>query len=423
MDFKLLNLRYSRKYISEPRSVKFHGSDRRSFIKSLGMGVIAINPIVETIKSVNFNPFEIRLLKKNLTITRSNKVVWEFSDRFFEKGYDITLSSKEESFLIIARNLQVRSTALKFSMAVNILRENNLWILKVEIPELSLSEKVDFLQWLDKGATIHSEHRFDFTLLKLNESDRIELNGSGQLELSSDWNITITGKDLVTVYWNGDPYKNDNLTINPFEKRSLHFLKSLDTNSVAVKISRFKGWEDRLSKISFYSNHRITFNQDTPDLNFILHKAENGNFSGAIWVTHNPGNMYFWPDCRIKERFLLDKYFFFSEYIDHNPPVFYLSAQLPAEGEWLTTSLGGFKFQNDNSIPVFEAHGKENGFSGHIFEPRLIAFQPIVNNATTIPSYFSHAYSIEINPDRILPGNGHGNSDLTASLTQNVDVN
>lgn len=423
MDFKLLNLRNSRKFILEPSTGKFHGTDRRSFIKTLGMGVFAVNPLVETIKSVNLNPFEVRLFKQNLTISRSNKVVWEISDVFFEKGYDIKLTTTGESYSIIANNLKVRSTDLTFSMAVNILKESNLWLLKLEIPELSISEKIDFLLWLDKGTIINSEHRFDFTLLELNDSDKIELKGNGKIELSSDWNIAITGKDLVTVYWNGDAYKNDSLTIQPFEKRALNFLKSVYTNSVAVTISNFKGWDERLSKISFYSNHKISFNQDTPDLNFILHKTESGNFSGVIWVVQHPGTMHYWPDSRMDEKFILDKYFFYSEYIDHNLPVFYLSAQLPSEGEWLSTSLGGFKFQNDNSIPVFESHGVENEFTGHIFEPRLIAYQPIVNNATSIPSYFTHSFSIEINPERRLSGNGYGNLDLTASITQHTGIN
>ena len=191
MDLKLLHLRNARIFAATTPSNQPENPNRRSFIKTMGIGVFAVNPIAETIKSINFNPFEIRLNNNHLTVTRFEKVVWEFSDQFFEPNYNLKLISGDHTFQILANNLQVRSTELKFSLIANIAKENNIWMMQVEIPELSVHGHVNFLSWLDKSQTVNSTHDFKGRLTGLDDSDSIELNGNCLISLSSEWNIAI----------------------------------------------------------------------------------------------------------------------------------------------------------------------------------------------------------------------------------------
>ena len=406
MDLKLLNLRNARKFVATPTSNKPENPNRRSFLKTMGIGVFAVNPIVETIKSIKFSPFEIRLKDNKLTVTRFDKVVWEISELFFENGYSLDLITKDESFQIRAENLKVRFTALKFSLVANICNENNVWIMKIEIPELSIRRQVNFLSWLDKSQMVNSTTEFNCELVQLDDSVKVELKGNCGIQLSSDWTIAISGKDNIVIHWQGKAYYNDNLTIYPIEKNSLNFIKSSNENLTGISVQHFKGWGASLSHLRFYEFNQISFNQDAPDLNFILQKVNDDSLSGIIWVAEEHGNLHYWPDLRLEEKFILERYFYFSEFDGQNNSRFYLAGQLRSEGEWFSTSLGGFKFQNDNSLPVFESYGNGNQFSGHIFEPRLMAFHPIIENEASIPTYFSPSQAMQINP--YLPSKRHG---------------
>ena len=416
MDLKLLHLRNARTFVASPQSAQPENPDRRSFIKTLGIGVFAVNPIAETIKSINLIPFEIRLRDNHLWVTRLGKVVWEISDHFFEPGYNLKLNAGEQSFQIRADNIKVRSTSLRFTLTANIVKENNIWMMQIEIPELSVHEHINFLSWLDKSQTVNSTHNFECRLAELDDSDGIELNGSCLIQISSDWNIAIRGNDYVIMHWQGEHYLNDNLNLYPVVKNSLSFVKSFEDHSTGITISHFKGWSARLSHLDFYENHRITINQDTPDLNFVLHQPDGDTFFRVIWVSEEKGNLHYWPDKRMEEKFVIDRYFYFSEYTGQSTPRFYLAGQLPTEGEWFTTSLGGFKFQNDKSLPVFESYGIGNQFSGHIFEPRLMAFQPIVENASTVPSYFTPPQSVQINPYHATNRSGNENGETAFNI-------
>ncbi len=398
MDFELLHLRNTRKFIAGQSFNSPPKPGRRSFIKTMGIGVFAANPIVETIKSINFYPFEIRLNNNILTVTRFGKVVWEISDQLFEKGYDLNLKSADQSFIVCAENLRIKNTGLKFSLKANVFKENGDWLIMMDIPELSIHEKVNFLSWLDNSQLISSTHEFDCQLIKLDDSDGIALNGNCEIQLSCSWDIAINGKNHVIVQWHGCDYPNDNLILHLNDQQLPGFIKSFEEKSTALKIPRFKGWGAVSEQHLFYENHRLSFNQDTPDLNFILHQFKDESISKVIWLSEEGGNMHYWPDKRMEEKFVLDRYFYFSEYTGQNPPRFYLAGQLPATGGWFSTSLGGFKFQNDKVLPAFESYGVGNQFSGHVFEPRLMAFQPVIENAASIQSYFTPSQAMQINP-------------------------
>jgi hypothetical protein len=398
MNFKLLNLRNTRKFIASNSTPGPESPDRRSFIKTMGLGVISVNPIAETIKSVNYNPFEIRLKNNQLLIFRNERVVWEISDRFFEKGRNLSLISNEHSFQIKAGNLRIQNTGMEFSLLANIVKRQNDWMMEIRIPELSLQQEVNFVEWLDGVRTINSAHLFNLRLIDLNHQDGINLNGNFNIKISTSWKIELNGQDHAIVSLHGKAYATDNIVIQPFKKNSLSFAKSFDDNSVAITTSRFHGWENLMSQINFYETNRISFNQDTPELNILLNRSKDGTVCKALWVSEEKGNLYFWPDLRMEEKFVLDRYFYFSEYTDDSPSRFYLAGRLRSEGQWFSTSLGGFKFQNDNVLPVFESFGEDNKFLGHIFEPRLLAFHPIINDVTTVPAYFTPSQAVQINP-------------------------
>jgi len=416
MDFKFLHLRNTRKLIAGKSSPLPEKPDRRRFIKTMGIGVLAANPIVETYKSINFKPFEIKLSNNRLIVIRNEKIAWEISDQFFENDYHIKFSSNEQAYLIQVENLRVHETTLNLSLVATIVKKNNDWLMKIVIPELSVCEEVNFLEWLDKTKSVHADHIFDCRLFDLDKSDNIELYGNCNLEISSDWTIRLNGSGSVIVHWHGLESRINDLIIRPFQKHSLNFTKSFDENGVVITIPRFKGWSKGITQLHFYENHRISFNADTPDLNFLLQKSNEEISNKAVWVSEEHGNFNYWPDDRIEAKFVFVKYFYFAEYTDEADPHFYMAGQLRPEGQWITTSVGSFRFQNDIALPVFESYGVGKQFSGHIFEPGLLAFQPILNGATTIPTYFTPPQSVQINPYPVNQRNSQEDSETQWNL-------
>ncbi len=400
MDFKLLNLRNTRKFIVAKSSSLPENPDRRSFIKSMGIGVLAINPVSETIKSVSFNPFEIRLRNNKLTVTRKENVVWEISDHFFAPGYQLQLKSSDQSYHLQATNLQIRDTNLQFSISSTIFKVKNDWMMKITIPELSLQQEVNFVEWLDKNQTLNSIHNFDIQLIRLNVKDKLEIKGNCTIQIASDWRIELNGTDRIIVHLHDSQSCNDMLIIKPLERNSLTFTKSFDDNAIEISVARYKGWGNLMAHFLFYETNRLSFNDDTPNLNFLLNHTKEGNVNKAYWISEEKGNFHYWPDLRMKEKFLLDKYFFFTEYTGEDSSRFYLAGKLRSEGQWFSTSMGGFKFQNDEILPVFESFGEDNQFLGHVFEPRLLAYHPVISDATTVPTYLKPPQGIRINPYR-----------------------
>ena len=417
MDFKFLHLKNARKLIADQSSTQPEKPDRRKFIKTMGIGVLAANPIVETYKSIHFNPFEIKLSNNRLIVIRNEKIVWEISDHIFENDYHINLSSNEQAYRIQAGNLRIIETGLQFSLVANIFKKSQIWLIKITIPELSVCEEVNFLDWLDKTTSVHSDHIFNCRLFDLDKSDHIDLFGNCDLEVSSDWTIRLNGSDSVIVRWQGRESEVNELIIKPFQKHSLSFTKCFDEKGVVITIPRFKGWSTGMTQHSFYENHRISFIQDTPDLNILLQHLNDGISGKAVWVSEEHGNFNYWPDDRIGVNFLFDKYFYFAEYAGDEDPHFYLAGQLRSEGQWITTSVGSFRFQNDRTLPVFESYGVGSQFSGHIFEPGLLAFQPILNGATTIPTYFTPVQAVQINPYATHSPGTQGNKESAWNLS------
>ena len=420
MDFKLLHIPNTRKFVANPLSVQPERPDRRSFIKTMGIGVFSVNPIVETFKSINYNPFEIRRIKNSLVVTRNEKLVWEISDRFFEKGFDLKMASTDLSYFINASNLKVRNTGLQFSLSAKIAKVHNEWMMKIVIPEFSIDQEIPFLEWLDRLQTLKSIHNFDCQLIKLDNNDNVNLIGKCRIELSSSWKISFEGKDQILVHWQGDQYFNDSLTLAPLDGDVVSFLRSSGDRSISLTIPKFKGWSDKLSCYHFYGNTRISFDQDTPDLHVLLHELKDGGVSKIIWVSEEKGNLKYWPDSRMEVKFLIDRYFFYSEYSDLNSPRFYLAGQLKAKGQWISTPLGGFMFENDKTLPAFESFGIGTEFSSHIFEPRLMAFQPVLNDVNTIPTYFTPSQAIEINPYRSVHADGREDIEISDNK---LDIN
>ena len=60
--------------------------NRRQFIKTLGLGAIAINPSVEALKSIVNEPFTIETNSNSFRVIRFGRVAWEISPFIFAPG-------------------------------------------------------------------------------------------------------------------------------------------------------------------------------------------------------------------------------------------------------------------------------------------------------------------------------------------------
>jgi hypothetical protein len=396
MHYKLLHLKKARNYLASDLSVKIKNPDRRNFIRTLGLGILAWNPLTETLKSIAEDPFEIKCRNNCFSVMRNGKVAWEITDNFFEKGYHLKYTPEPGKHQLVVNGLKVRNTPMDFSMQATIFQESGRWKMNLNIPELAVSEKVDFLDWLDKNNKVRSNYGFDKKVIGLNQYDCIVWEGICSVNINSSWEISIEGLQQIQLDLNNERYRTNQITIQPFQGNSISFFRSIPAKSVKVTVPEFSAWNDYISRISFDEGNQISASGDMPELNFVLGKSENVA-RNIFWVAQREGHLVYKPYRDSVEKFSLDRYIYFSEYYDNRSPEFYLAGKFHNEGQWFGSKIGSFKFINDNRYPVFEAFGEQNRVNGHVFEPRMQAFQPIIIGAVSMPTYFEEPLLVQVN--------------------------
>lgn len=410
MHFKLLHLKNARKTLATPHSdVVSSSNNRRSFLRTVGLGVLAMNPVAETVKAMSFKPFSIRYEKNRFEVERNGKIAWSIAQGFFARNPQVAVEEGKDRYTFKIQKLTINHSDLHFTMQGSIYHDGATWMMDTTVPELNIAQKLNFIDWLDGRSALSFKAAFDNSFVGERDDLALMLTGECSGNLNHLWNFNFHGKKSVKSVIHSCESFNDHLVLRPFGGET-PVLKRVPGNAVHYILPQFDGWQEIVSGITFHGADKLVTHAQ-PDLNLLASNSADDVVYKAVWVSGEQPVQY-WPDHKLASRFDFNKVLFYSEFQDKEPAGFYLGASLVEGGQWVSNPLGSFQLKNGEAKPAFEAFGKGLTISGHVFEPKLMAFQPYIGNAIALPSTFENAPAIRIrskrNDNYLFDGNEFG---------------
>ncbi len=391
MHFQYLNLKKGRAHLLSDAPLTPPLPGRRKFVKALGLGAFAWNPIIDSIKLLSKDSFEIKQRKDNLLFYRDNQLCWEISDRIFEPGFSTGFVQEENRYRIKASGLTYIHTNLSFSLSAGIYFEEGCWMMDLEIPELGISSKFDLLHWLDGNVTIYNKVLLHKQIAQINGSDEIRISGNTQLSLNNKWKLSLENKEGISLVYQLQELCTNKLCLIPGINAGYSFLSQQIKQATILRMPEFEAWAKLLSSMS--SGQNLSFSaDDRPSLEMVMGEEP------LFWLSEKKGHLNLTAESFQERSLTFDRYFFFAEYLNETAPKIYFSASLPQSGQWLSNTLGAFKFKPSQELPDFEAFGTGHQLYGEIIEPRLHAFRAPMPDGTSLTSVYNDAPSIRINP-------------------------
>lgn len=384
---KYFNLKKVGKHlVSDNQSI--NPSGRRKFMKAMGLGAIAWNPVMDSITSLTSQPFEFSTASNNFRIYRNGAVVWTIDKSLFENGYSVKVRKNGEDYAISAKGIRIIHTNISLDFDARIQNNSGQWAMDISFSELGLNQKVNFIRFLDGLENLESGKYFQTNLIQLNSSHSIGIDGEVKLSISNSWELRFKGKDAVFSHIDGRCYISDELVLCTHKKNSIGFLNSNPVKGVQVLIPKDKSWGQFISRLLYNGENQLHVNGDKPTINYLLGKDRNGEDIKVKWVTQQNGNLTYKADENENTGFVFRNYIYLSEFKGGGIPEFYLSGKLNGENYWISNELGSFSFMGDSEAPELIASGAGTIIFEQIFEPRLRAFKPVVNGAVSLTSSF-----------------------------------
>ncbi|HKJ42681.1 MAG TPA: hypothetical protein VKA27_11345, partial [Sunxiuqinia sp.] len=390
MYFRYLNLPKSREYVVSEEKKEKQSPGRRKFMQTIGLGALVWNPMIDSVQLLSSDAFQVKHTKNKLLFFRSNKLSWELSDGLFEGEFRLNYQRKEDRISIQVSNLKYPGTSLKISLSAEIFYQHGDWLMDLKIPELGINQQLNFLRWLKGNVAATGQVLKGSELVALNQQDFVQFDGSLATTLNRDWQLNFNGKKNIVVQLNGQKYAENQLTLMPSGNQHPYFLNKKVQKGSLLEISKFKGWAQLAESIQLNGDQVFQDSGSSPTLKVLLAN------SNMLWISGKKGKLAFRTDQLANEKLQFKNYFYYTEYLNGDAPKTYLSASLPAKGQWFATKLGSFKLEPSSDLPDFEAYGTANQLHGEVIEPRLHAFQSHVANGISLASVFQESPGIRI---------------------------
>ncbi|TRX71566.1 hypothetical protein [Carboxylicivirga sp. M1479] len=368
MGLRYLKVKACRKQVTH-QQVSDQSSSRRSFLKIIGFGAIAWSPLIESAFALSRKPFVITKRKNKLSVVRNGKTVWEVSDKVFSDGYQLRLEKTKEQYLIHANNLKYHHTNIRFSLKARVFLLRGEWRCSIEIPDLNISQEVDFIAWLDGGVELKG--RIQPLLIVNKQVANISIETSSSCTLNADWKMSIVSPQSIVFKNVSGRYLTGSMCISPaIEDDS--FLKVRSLESTYIQFEEFDEWY-RFVNIHLPSHHLAQAGSHLPDVNLQLSDEL------VMWTNDSEGRI----NHRIgKMDRAFAKAFLFTEYYLHQEPQVYLTASVV--DCWLPSDLGSFRLNHASDLPDYEYYGSLQGIDSERFQPQLVDFQPLIGGATVL---------------------------------------
>jgi len=390
MDFHYLNVKRSREFTLSDEKEEKQIPGRRNFLKAMGLGAIAWDPVIDSLRSLSREPFLLKQNKDKLQFYRDNRLCWEFSDKQFETGYSINCKKNDNFYIIQAENLLYPGTSVRFSMYIEICFCHSNWMMDLKVPELGINRSVNFLSWLDGNVSADGEIERYGELVSLNSQDGMRWNGNMNTCLDSDWNLKISGKETLVLTLHGTDYPVSAIRLSLPGRESPSFVNEKMQGGSLIELPEFDAWPQLVSNLKLNGKQVFQDSGKLPKLNMRVSDA------CILWVSEKKGQLRIGNRNFGQETFRFKKYLYYAEYLPDASPKVYFSASLPKSGQWFSTRLGSFKFEPSGRFPDFEAYGDADALYGEVIEPSLKAFQAHMSNGISLTSVFSDPPLIRI---------------------------
>nr|WP_321406552.1 hypothetical protein [uncultured Carboxylicivirga sp.] len=394
MRFKHLQLKKARQFVVHPASSSPKLIGRRNFVKALGLGSIAWNPFIGSLKAMNSSSISVQKTRNGLTVSKNGRKVWQFSNAVFEKGFNVQHTESDNYHRIKATRLKFKGTNLRFSVYAGITKNGNHCDLT--IPEFDYQNSFCFNDWIDDISDIKKTASMRNSLLRLNSHAQVDLDGQFTINLKPDWSVDLQSNNKIRCCLNNSEYFCSDLTITP----SGHplFIKSSINKSTRITVHDFKGWQEYISQTKLKEGQFISRQNEIVPLNI-----ETGTIQ-LLWINTIVSHLKFKPGNFNDSEIPIDHIFCYSEYLEQDKTNQYIAAGLPKGGTWIQNKLGAFKLEQNDKIPDIEAFGLNSHFDQVILEPNLKSFKPKIENATTLSAEY-----LQSDPIRILNTNDSTN--------------
>ena len=365
MGFRFLNVKKSHKLVIHKSKRGMKSPARRSFIRTLGLGAIIWNPIVESVYAFSRKPFVIRRKGQQLFIYRDGQVCWQVSEQVFQKGYSLSFEHSDGRYFIEAKNLQYHYSDVRFTLKADIVFERGEWRLKLQIPQLHIKQNIELLAWLDKNVSVSGAIPAQQIVQSVSGSS-VEVQYSSVCQLNARWELNIARKHAIVFKHPTGRYVTSQMMLAPSGSSDSSFIKKTKVLSSYLVFNKFEDWF-KFGNIHL-PDHSLTVGNNEPDLHVLLATDD------LFWLKEEDGLVTNSISTMTNDDKLFAKTFFFTEYYQHQAPVVYLSASV--NKEWLTNEIGAFQLDTRTDIPDYEYHGDLKGVKYERFEPLLKAYKP-----------------------------------------------
>ena len=331
---KLTNTHPSKQVIPSP--------ERRKFVKTMGLGVLAANPIVKTLGSLTESSFEIKHSDKYLAVLRDDIKLWEINPHYFGHNTRIEVEKESAQIRINARNLQIVQTHLQFDLHVVLYRKNTSWLMRFTIPQFRIDKTVPFMDWLNGYTGVDAPVTLNTKLLSLNTTDNVTLSGTFDCSITRDWEMRFIKRNAVKSTINEQIYYADKLIITPDQDVFSNLVSQNLKTGARIILSGSDNWHHLLSQLEFNKASLGLLTDDKFSVNISVGTTDTETVFKTLWISKTQGNLRVKSLHTAENQLNFSNYFYLSDYSQQEMPTFFLSAKMPEEEQWLNNSIGTF---------------------------------------------------------------------------------
>lgn len=384
MGFRHFNLQLARaRALSAPSDNK-KSIDRRKFFRSVGLGALALAPVMGSVRKALSAPFEIETTASGFNVRRNGSVAWKFPARIFDKTAKASVSYIDDAYHIEATSVRFAGCSQNFSLIADIYHDGSLWMMKLSIPEFDLAGETDFLRWLDGDDRLTANASVPLIFGDTGSGQGLQFEGKLTTGIDPGWNFSFKGNKSITLRYNDHNYNASYLLLTSNGRKSQQAGITAPPHALYAIAPSFGDWPDLLGNFEMDGGNILSTFGEHPDLNILFWNDNAGNQHQSLWAVSNAGGISFCSGNDKAQSFKLHKYFVLSEIFNHGKALSYLAASVRKEGQWYSNALGSFMLGSEGDLPDLEAIGNGTRIGNYRFAPILLAFRPRVEDALTL---------------------------------------
>jgi hypothetical protein len=376
--------------ISKPSFVE-KKSNRRQFLKALGIGTLAVNPALGAVKKFTNEPFSVDFKENQLHVWRNGALAWEISNRFFSSNTQISIRQIEKGWQFQINSFNFKGTHFTINLQGTLIQALSQWLINIQIPEFNWTSEMDFVDFLDGIKPLSADASIDSKMVQLNNSDHISINHKVLTTLSPEWQMQFSSENAIDLNLHGKSLHTHALKIVPGFDGTLPFYNDQVKGSL-VQMSTFSSWPELMTAYTYKGKSLVTGTEKKPTLQILTGNTETQDLQ-LLWIDGMLHKMS--VKGTLKDPINLQDYFFFQDLKDEESN-FYLSARLESKGQWVSNGIGSFQLSRNEEAPDFEVFGMGLLVQNQILKPRLKAFHPKMNGGLSTTSVFPNAPVVHI---------------------------